>query len=75
MVCTVSRETNSRSFHMSTNYPWLLWGLIAVAVPVLIHLINLLRHRPVAWGAMELLLAARKKSRLVAKIRSLSEEV
>ncbi|MGH7137009.1 MAG: BatA domain-containing protein, partial [Pirellulales bacterium] len=36
--------------------PSLLWGLALVAVPVLIHLINLLRHRRVPWAAMEFLL-------------------
>ena len=48
---------------MSFNHPALLAGLALVALPVLIHLINLLRHRRVPWGAMEFLLAAQKKNR------------
>ena len=48
---------------MSFNHPALLAGLALVALPVLIHLINLLRHRRVQWGAMEFLLAAQKKNR------------
>ncbi len=38
-------------------------GALLVGVPVLIHLINLMRHRRVQWAAMEFLLAAYKKSR------------
>ena len=41
----------------------LLWGLLIVGVPVLIHLINMLRHRRVQWAAMEFLLVSQKKNR------------
>lgn len=41
----------------------LLWGLLLVGVPVLIHLINMLRQRRVPWAAMEFLLASQKKHR------------
>ena len=41
----------------------LLWGLVAVAAPVLIHLINMMRHQRVQWAAMEFLLASYKKHR------------
>ncbi len=34
-----------------------------MAVPVLIHLINMLRHRRVAWAAMEFLLVSQRKHR------------
>jgi hypothetical protein len=44
------------------HYP-LLWGLLLVGVPVLIHLINMLRQRRVPWAAMEFLLASQKKHR------------
>ncbi|MGW8256450.1 MAG: BatA domain-containing protein [Thermoguttaceae bacterium] len=44
-------------------HPFLLWGLLLVGLPVLIHLINMLRHRPVQWAAMEFLLASQKKRR------------
>ena len=37
-----------------------MWFL---AVPVLIHLINMLRHRHVEWAAMEFLLVSQKKHR------------
>jgi hypothetical protein len=44
-------------------YPLFYWGLFAVAAPVLIHLINMFRHQPVQWAAMEFLLASQKKYR------------
>lgn len=44
-------------------HPSLLWGLALVAVPVLIHLINLVRRRRVAWAAMEFLLASERRRR------------
>ena len=43
--------------------PLLWWGLPLAAAPVVIHLINLLRHRKVPWAAMEFLLASQKKYR------------
>jgi hypothetical protein len=39
----------------------LWWGLPLVAAPIIIHLINLLRHRKVTWAAMEFLLASQRK--------------
>ncbi len=44
-------------------HPLLLWGLLAAAAPVLIHLINMLRHRRVEWAAMEFLLVSQRKHR------------
>ena len=45
------------------TYPALLWFLPILGVVVLIHLINMFRHRKVEWAAMEFLLAAYRKSR------------
>ncbi len=39
------------------------WGMWFVAAPVLIHLINMLRHRRIEWAAMEFLLLSQKKHR------------
>src|ERR1700675_157338 len=39
------------------------WGMWFLAAPVLIHLINMLRHQRVQWAAMEFLLASQKKFR------------
>lgn len=49
----------------------LLWGLAALAIPVLIHLINLLRHRRVHWAAMEFLLASVRKNTRWIRLREL----
>ena len=49
---------------MSFLHPSLIGlPLLLLGVPVLIHLINLLRHRRVQWAAMEFLLASQKKNR------------
>ena len=45
-------------------YQSLLWiGLPLVALPVLIHLIHMMRHRRVKWAAMEFLLASQRRHR------------
>jgi hypothetical protein len=49
----------------------LLWGLAAVGVPVIIHLINLLRHRRVKWAAMEFLLAGQRKHSTWIKLKEM----
>lgn len=41
----------------------LTWGFLLALVPLLIHLINLMRHKRVQWAAMEFLLASYKKHR------------
>ncbi|MEX0585854.1 MAG: BatA domain-containing protein [Pirellulales bacterium] len=54
-------------------HPSLIFGPLAllVGVPILIHLINLLRHRRIRWGAMEFLLASQKKHRTQVWMRQL----
>jgi len=44
-------------------HPALLWGLALGAVPILIHLLNRRRHRPLQWGAMRFVLAAYQRTR------------
>jgi hypothetical protein len=51
--------------------PLLLWGLALVALPVLIHLINLVRQRHVRWAAMEFLLASQRKNSRWIRIKEL----
>jgi hypothetical protein len=41
----------------------LTWGFLLALLPLLIHLINMMRHRRVHWAAMEFLLASYKKHR------------
>ena len=56
---------------LSFVHPALLWGLPLIGVPVLIHLINMLRHRRVEWAAMEFLLQSQKKNRTWIILRQL----
>ncbi|MFM8890972.1 MAG: BatA domain-containing protein, partial [Planctomycetia bacterium] len=54
------------------DFPLLAWwGLPIVAVPVIIHLITLLRHRKVRWAAMDFLLASQKKYRTRVLLKQL----
>ncbi|KAB2659891.1 MAG: hypothetical protein DVB32_07055, partial [Verrucomicrobia bacterium] len=54
---------------MTFLQPFILWGLPLLLVPVLIHLINRLRHRPQPWGAMQFLIAATRSSVSHARLR------
>ena len=49
--------------------PLLLWGLLAAAVPIVIHLINKRRHKTIQWAAMQFLLKATRESRGKKKLR------
>jgi len=44
-------------------HPLLLWGTLLAAVPLVIHILNRRRHRPLAWGAMRFVIAAYKRTR------------
>jgi hypothetical protein len=48
---------------MQFVHQFLTWGFLLALVPLLIHLINMMRHRRVRWAAMEFLLASYKKHR------------
>ncbi|MFN3191089.1 MAG: BatA domain-containing protein [Aureliella sp.] len=41
----------------------LTWGFLLIGVPILIHLINMLRHRRVEWAAMDFLLESHRKNK------------
>lgn len=56
---------------MTFLQPYLLWALPLVAVPVLIHFLNRMRYRTVAWAAMMFLLAATRQSVRHAKLREI----
>ncbi len=49
--------------------PLLLWGLLATAVPIAIHLLNRRRHKSIQWAAMQFLLKATRESRGKKKLR------
>ena len=48
---------------MQFLFPLLTWGFFLVLIPLLIHLINLMRQKRVKWAAMDFLLQAHKKHR------------
>lgn len=54
---------------MTFLQPILLWGLPLVLLPVIIHLINRVRHRPRAWAAMLFLQQAHRASTRLARLR------
>ncbi len=56
---------------LTFTHPALLWGLLIAGVPVLIHLINMLRHRRVPWAAMEFLLTSQKRNRTWVLLKQL----
>ncbi len=54
---------------MTFLQPFVLLGLPLVLLPVLIHLINRMRHRPQPWAAMQFLLKASRSSVNQQKLR------
>jgi hypothetical protein len=48
---------------------FVLWGLPLLLVPIIIHLVNRMRHRTVHWAAMQFLLRATQSSTSHAKLR------
>src|SRR5262245_20223503 len=54
---------------MTFLQPFILWALPLVLVPVIIHLINRLRHRRQQWAAMRFLISATRSSISHAKLR------
>jgi len=54
---------------MTFLQPEILFALPLVLLPVIIHLINRLRHRPQPWAAMRFLVAATQSSTSQAKLR------
>ncbi|MHB0956155.1 MAG: BatA domain-containing protein [Pirellulaceae bacterium] len=56
---------------MQFLYPALTAGFFLALLPLLIHLINMMRHRRVQWAAMEFLLQSYKKHRKWVWLRQL----
>src|SRR5579885_3642965 len=54
---------------MTFLQPIVLWGLPLVLLPVLIHLLNRMRHRPQQWAAMRFLVSATRSSINNARLR------
>ena len=47
---------------MTFLQPYILWALPLILLPVVIHFLNRMRHRPQYWAAMRFLLAATRSS-------------
>src|ERR1700757_2221271 len=47
---------------MTFLQPWVLLGLPLIFLPIIIHFLNRLRHRPKPWAAMRFLVAATRSS-------------
>jgi len=54
---------------MTFLQPYILWGLPLILLPVIIHLINRMRHRPQPWAAMMFLVAATRASTNRARLK------
>lgn len=54
---------------MTFLQPLILWALPLLLLPIIIHLVNRLRHRTVHWAAMRFLLRATQSSTSHAKLR------
>ena len=54
---------------MNFLQPLALFGLLLAFTPIIIHLLNLLRHRTQAWATTRFLLQARKSSSRVSKLK------
>ncbi len=52
-------------------HPLLAWGALAAAVPLIIHLFNRQRHKPMQWAAMKFVLEAYKRTRRRAQVENL----
>lgn len=56
---------------MNVLYPQFLYGLIAIAIPVFIHLFNLRRHKTVYFSNTAPLRAVQKKTKSTSQLRHL----
>lgn len=54
---------------MTFLQPFILWALPLILLPVVIHLINRMRHRTQQWAAMRFLISATRTSVNQAKLR------
>ncbi|MDG1324879.1 MAG: BatA domain-containing protein [Opitutales bacterium] len=54
---------------MTFLQPIALLGLLLALIPIIIHLLNLLRHRTVPWAATRFLFQAQKSSSRISKLK------
>ena len=51
--------------------PLLLWGLPLISIPVIIHLMNRMRHKQKKWAAMDFLFMAKRSSTKISNLRNI----
>lgn len=56
---------------MKFIYPLFLWALFLIAIPIIIHLLNLRKHRTVYFSNVDLLKTIKKASRKRSKLKEL----
>lgn len=56
---------------MSFIYPNFLWALLIIAVPIIIHLVNLRRHKTVYFSNVNLLKLVKKETQRKSKLKQL----
>ena len=52
-------------------HPAYLWGLLAVALPILVHLFNQRRPRPLSFGAIEFVLRSQRQKARRLRLRQI----
>ena len=52
-------------------HPLYLWGLLATALPILVHLFNQRRPRPLAFGAIDFVLRSQRQKARRLRLRQL----
>jgi hypothetical protein len=58
-------------FGLSAVHPLLLWGALAVAAPIIIHLLSKRKFRLIDWAAMDFLLEADRRNRRRVRLENL----
>jgi hypothetical protein len=56
---------------LSAVHPLLLWGALAVAAPIIIHLLSKRKFRLIDWAAMDFLLEADRRNRRRVRLENL----
>ncbi|MBI1324313.1 VWA domain-containing protein [bacterium] len=62
-LATLSAAAGPFPLALGFGAPWMLWGMAAGSIPVIIHLLNKRKFRQTDWAAMRFLLAAIKKNK------------
>jgi len=58
-------------YHLQFIYPWILWGLWALLIPIVIHLFNFRRYRKVFFSNTSFLQDIKKRTQSSSRLRHL----